>query len=323
MTSALRRKGRGRSDSHARGLDKSAGFFYLCLLKTPTRRETPARLRSVFRNPQPIHVADCRHRHRTGVYRRTVRRRRPLGPQGRQRRLLHREPPHAVVHGLVRHDRRRHVGRDFHLGPRVRRRRLLLLHADGRGLHGRAADRRFPADSDLLPAAGRLALRIPRRPLRRRLAPHGRLVLLPVEDAARRLERLRGLRRDAAARLRPLRAAVLGQCRRHDGVRVALHAAGRRQVADLDRHAPDRLPGRQPRAVDPFHHAGPGAFDRRGGACGVGIAHVAHLLLRRSRLGLLLLEDVRRRHRAARRHDGTRSGHDAAPRCAARRRTSC
>ena len=35
-------------------------------------------------------------------------------------------------------------------------------------------------------------------------------------------------------------------------------------------------------------------------------------LLRRSRFGPLFLEDVRRRHRSAGRHDGTRSGYDAA-----------
>ena len=63
-----------------------------------------------------------------------------------------------MVHGGFRHDRRRDVGRDLHFGPRLGRRRLVFLHADGRGLHGGAADCGFRPDSHVLPPAGRLAL---------------------------------------------------------------------------------------------------------------------------------------------------------------------
>ena len=75
--------------------------------------------------------------------------------------------------------------------------------------------------------------------------PHGGLVLLHLQIARRRTARLCRLRRHAAARLRPLRTAVLGQHGRHDVLRLALYAAGRRQVADLDRHAQNGLPGQE------------------------------------------------------------------------------
>ena len=180
-----------------------------------------------------------------------------LGPPGRQCRILHRQPPHAVVHGGFCDGRRSHLGRDVHLGSGIRGRRLVLLHADGRGIHRGAAARGLPADPHVLPPEGRLALRIPRRPLRGAVAPHGGMVLLHLENPRRGAARLRGLRGAAAAGLLPLRTAVLGQCPRHDAARLALYAAGRREVADLDRYAQDGVPCGEPCADDHLHHARP------------------------------------------------------------------
>lgn len=50
-----------------------------------------------------------------------------------------------MVYGGFRHDRGCDLGRDFHLGAGLGRRRFLLLHADGRRFHRRAAGRRVPA----------------------------------------------------------------------------------------------------------------------------------------------------------------------------------
>ena len=221
----------------------------------------PATCNSGLPQTEP-HDTRSRHSHRIGLYRRLVRRGMAFGPPGRQCGLLHRQPPHAVVYGGLCDDRRGNVGRHLHLGPGVGGRRFLLLPADGCRVHGGAAHRGLRADPDLLPPAGGLALRIPRRPLRRRLAPHRGLVLFPFEDARRRPARLRRLRGAPAAGLRPLRHPVLGQRPGDDGARLALHAAGGRQVADLDRYAQDAVPGREPRAVDPLHHAGAGPFGR-------------------------------------------------------------
>ena len=212
-----------------------------------------------------IYDTRSRHCHRLGLYSRPVRRRVGFGPPCRQCRVLHRQPPHAVVHGGLRHDRRRDVGRHVHLRSGLRGRRFVLLHADGRGFHGGAARRGFRADPHVLPPAGGLALRIPRRPLRRRLAPHRGVVLLHFQDAGSRAAGLCRLRRDATAGLLALWYPVLGQCPDNDAFRVALHPAGRREVADLDRYAQDGLPRGEPRAVDRLHHAGPRPFVGRYG----------------------------------------------------------
>ena len=235
-----------------------------------------------------------------------------LRPPRRQRRVFLRQPPHAVVHGRLRHDRRRHVGRDVHLRSRLGRRRRLFLHADGRGLHGRTADRRFRADSHVLPPEGGVALRIPRRPLRRAVAPYRGVVFLRLEDAGGGPSHLCGLRRDAVAGLQPLRTSVLAQCGGHDALRMALHPAGRRQVADLDRYAQDGVSGGKSRAVDRLHHAGAGHVPARNDPRGRRVALFEDVFLRRPGFGPLFLEDVCGGHRAADRHDGTRSGHDAA-----------
>ena len=234
-------------------------------------------------NPNTRHDSCRRHRHRPGLHSRPVRRRMGFGPPRRQRRLLHRQPPHPVVHGGFRHDRRRDVGRDFHFGSRLRGRRLVFLHADGRGFHGGAAGCGFRPHSHVLPPACGLTLRVSRRPLRRKLPPHRGVVFLHFEDAGRRAARLCGLRRDAAAGLFALRLPVLGQRPRHDVFRLALHPAGRRQIADLDRYAQVFLPRGEPRAVDRLHRAGTRPLVRRHGPRGLRFAHVAHFLLRRSR----------------------------------------
>ena len=140
-----------------------------------------------------LHDTCCRHPHRAGLYCRSVSRCVAFGPPGRQCRILHRQPPHAVVYGRFCHDRGGDVGRHLHLGAGIGGRRFLLLHADGGGLHGGTACGGLRADPDLLPPAGRLALRIPRRPLRCRLTPHGSVVFLRVEDVGRCAAGLCGL----------------------------------------------------------------------------------------------------------------------------------
>ena len=140
----------------------------------------------------------------------------------------------------------------------------------------------------------------------------GGLVLLHLQIARRRTARLCRLRRHAAARLRPLRTAVLGQHGRHDVLRLALYAAGRRQVADLDRHAQNGLPGRKRRALHRIHRAGTGIDVPCGARSRAAKPLLAGFLLRRSPFGALFLEDVLGRRLHAHRHDGARPGHDAA-----------
>ena len=217
-----------------------------------------------------------------------------------------------MVYGGFRHDRGCDLGRDFHLGAGLGRRRFLLLHADGRRFHRRAAGRRVPAHPDLLPPPGGVALRIPRRALRHPLAPYRGMVLLRVEDAGCRAACLRGLRRHATAGFQPLRATVLAQCAGDDALRLALYAARGCQVAHLDGYAQDFLPGGQPRAVDRLHHAGARHVVRRNDPRGCRVALFAGVFLRRSLLRPLFLEDVPCGRRAADLHDGARPGHDAA-----------
>ena len=212
------------------------------------------------------HDTRCRHSHRAGLYCRPVRRCVVVGPPGRQCGLLHGQPPHAVVHGGLCDDRGGDVGRYVHFGPGFCGRRLLLLHADGRGLYGGPAHRGLRPDPDVLPPAGCLALRIPRRPFRRGLAPHRSVVFLHFEDAGRSASGLRGVCGAATAGLRALRHSVLGQCPDHDVLRVALYVPGRGEVADLDRHAQNAVSGRESHPVDPLHHAGAGPFGGGDGA---------------------------------------------------------
>ncbi len=196
---------------------------------------------------------------------------------GVQCRLLHGRTAHAVVQGRIRHDRRRDVGRHLHLRARICGRRRVLLHADGGGVHRRPADRRLRARSDLLSPAGGLPLPVSRRSLRRLGPPHRRLVLLPFEDGGGGPAPLCRLHGVAAARVRCLRRAVLGQCVPYDGPCLALHPAGRRQIAHTDRYAADGLPRRKPAAHGVFHHAGAGLVGGRYVPRGRGIAPVAHL----------------------------------------------
>ena len=66
------------------------------------------------------------------------------------------------------------------------------------------------------------------------------------------------------------------------------------------------------RAVDRLHHAGAGHVPARNDPRGRRVALFEDVFLRRPGFGPLFLEDVCGGHRAADRHDGTRSGHDAA-----------
>ena len=102
------------------------------------------------RTKKTPHDPSSSHPHGRRLHRRPVRRRLPFGPQGRQRRFLHGQPPHSMVYGRSGHDRRSHIGRDLHFGARIGGRRLLLLHADGVGIHGRADGCRLRADPALL-----------------------------------------------------------------------------------------------------------------------------------------------------------------------------
>ncbi len=67
----------------------------------------------------------------------------------------------------------------------------------------------------------------------------------------------------------------------HDALRMALHPAGRRQVADLDRYAQDRVSGRKSRAVYRLHHAGAGMFPARHDPRGRRVALFEDVFLRR------------------------------------------
>ena len=138
----------------------NCGIFYTFV--TSERAMSDEAAHCTIRTYQAVtnttHDTCSRHSDRRRLHRRPVRRRLCVGTQGRQCRILHRQPADSLVHGRTGHDRRRHFGRDLHFSSWIGRRRLLLLHADGAGIHGRAVGRRLRVDPALLPAQGRVAL---------------------------------------------------------------------------------------------------------------------------------------------------------------------
>ena len=164
------------------------------------------------------------------------------GPQGRQCRLLHRQPKVILVHGDTGHDRRHHLGRHLHLRPRCRAARGIFLHADGFGLLRRLHLRGFRTDTALLSDEPDEHLRLSGEPLRPCLLPHGCLVLLRIQDAGGIGTLLCGVRRVAIVGLHPAERTFLIERSHHGRPHLALLFPRRRQVAYMDRFAENHLP---------------------------------------------------------------------------------